>query len=237
MIAHMANLLGTIAKFGVSEVQTFKGAVETLWRHLKKCPHAPLTVKEKADMKLSRGSSSGSSAASPAQSATHQDPRHPALHLPPVPPIPQNSSDVIPPLAPTPIASANTSCFYGEAEPRPMPSAILSEFHADLCWLMVSALVSWRAVELPYWQYFFQKWVPGAVLPSREVISGRILNEEVAKADLEMRKKVQSHYGTGQCDGWKNVAKSSLITGMINIEYQVSVLPALLSHFRFSRID
>ncbi|THU98904.1 hypothetical protein K435DRAFT_720273, partial [Dendrothele bispora CBS 962.96] len=31
-------------------------------------------------------------------------------------------------------------------------------------------------------------------------------------------------YGTGQCDGWKNVAKSSLITSMVNTEYNPFLL-------------
>ncbi|KAJ3730313.1 hypothetical protein C8R42DRAFT_544673, partial [Lentinula raphanica] len=97
-------------------------------------------------------------------------------------------------------------------------------FHADICWLLVSGLVSWRAVELPYWRHFFAKWIPGAILPSRQVISGQILNEEVAKADEATRGNVQGRFGTGQSDGWKNVAKQSLITGMVNVEYTPHIL-------------
>ncbi|THU84867.1 hypothetical protein K435DRAFT_590497, partial [Dendrothele bispora CBS 962.96] len=98
------------------------------------------------------------------------------------------------------------------------------EFNADLCCLLVSGLVAWRAVENPYWKWFFSKWVPGMVLPSRKVLSGRVLEEETAKAQGEMRKETEGLYGTGQCDGWKNVAKSSLVTSMVNVEYNPFLL-------------
>ncbi|THU82318.1 hypothetical protein K435DRAFT_691755, partial [Dendrothele bispora CBS 962.96] len=89
---------------------------------------------------------------------------------------------------------------------------------------MVSGLVSWRATGIPYWKYFFAKWVPGAILPDCDVLSGRILNEEVVKANSETRGQTRGKFGTGQCDGWKNVAKKSLITSMVNVEYQPHLL-------------
>ncbi|THU83200.1 hypothetical protein K435DRAFT_689974 [Dendrothele bispora CBS 962.96] len=83
---------------------------------------------------------------------------------------------------------------------------------------MVSSLVAWRAVENPFWQYFFSKWVPGSVLLSRGVLSGQILDEEVEKTEAKTRLNTANHYGTGQCNGWKNVAKNILITAMINVK-------------------
>ncbi|THU99525.1 hypothetical protein K435DRAFT_613004, partial [Dendrothele bispora CBS 962.96] len=97
-------------------------------------------------------------------------------------------------------------------------------FQADLCCLMVTGLVAWRAVDIPYWRWFFSKWVPGAILPNRDVLSGRILDKEVEKADEETRKCTMGRFGTGQCDGWKNVAKKSLITSMVNVEYEPHLL-------------
>ncbi|KAE9393304.1 hypothetical protein BT96DRAFT_959093 [Gymnopus androsaceus JB14] len=105
-----------------------------------------------------------------------------------------------------------------------MPSALLSEFHANLCWLMVSGIVSWRVAENLYWRYFFLKWVPGSVLPGRDVLLGHILNEEVEKANDATKDEVRGWYGTGQCDGWKNIAKKSLISGMLNVEYTLYIL-------------
>ncbi|THU86689.1 hypothetical protein K435DRAFT_607976, partial [Dendrothele bispora CBS 962.96] len=53
---------------------------------------------------------------------------------------------------------------------------------------------------------------------------GRVLEEETAKAQGEMRKETEGLHGTGQCDGWKNVAKSSLVTSMVNVEYNPFLL-------------
>lgn len=105
--------------------------------------------------------------------------------------------------------------------PHPIPSAMLSEFHADLCWLMVSEIVSWRVVEHPFWHYFFAKWVPGSVLPGRDVLSGQILDDEVVKADAKTKDEVWERYVMGQCDSWKNIAKKNLIASMMNAEYKV----------------
>ncbi|THV04529.1 hypothetical protein K435DRAFT_649113 [Dendrothele bispora CBS 962.96] len=74
-------------------------------------------------------------------------------------------------------------------------------------------------MKIPYGSTFFPSGVPGSVLPSRGVLSGRILDEEVEKAEVKTRLNTANRYGTGQCDGWKNIVKNSLITAMINVEY------------------
>ncbi|KAK7458867.1 hypothetical protein VKT23_009877 [Stygiomarasmius scandens] len=138
-----------------------------------------------------------------------------------------NPNQGTPPLVPTPIFSSSTSSstvFYGETASQPMPSVLLREFHSDICMLFVSGHVAWHAVDNPYWHYFFSKWVPGSVLPGCNILSGRILNEEVGKADAETRVEVNGWFSTGQSDGWKNIAKNSLITSMVNMEYKTHLL-------------
>ncbi|KAE9399732.1 hypothetical protein BT96DRAFT_820202, partial [Gymnopus androsaceus JB14] len=61
-------------------------------------------------------------------------------------------------------------------------------------------------------------------LPGHDVLSGWILDKEVAKADARTKNEVQNCYTTGQADGWKNIAKKSLIAGMMNVEYQPYIL-------------
>ncbi len=80
-------------------------------------------------------------------------------------------------------------------------------------------LLPWWAVEHPYRRMFFQNWVPGCVMPGCEKVSGSLLERAAEGVVGKMKKKVQGRYGTGQCDGWKNVAKTSLITLMVNVEY------------------
>lgn len=92
----------------------------------------------------------------------------------------------------------------------------------DMCLLLVACNISWWAVEHPYWRYFFQKWNPGCTIPGRQQMSGAILDREAARVVKKMEEKVQGRFGTGQCDGWKNIAKTSLVAFMVNVEYQVS---------------
>lgn len=96
------------------------------------------------------------------------------------------------------------------------------QFAADICQLMIVCNIAWWAVEQPYWHEFFQKWVPGSLMPGHKELSNRILKEEVGKVVDKMKLKVKGRFATGQCDGWKNMSKTSLIASLINVEYIVS---------------
>jgi hypothetical protein len=69
---------------------------------------------------------------------------------------------------------------------------------------------------------FVEKWIPGAELPDRRALSGRILDREVARVEARTRERIKGKIATGQCDGWKNVAKTSVVTSMITVEHVVS---------------
>lgn len=115
------------------------------------------------------------------------------------------------------------SSFYGETLPKPsMSREQQSEFAADVCRLLVICNIAWWAVDQPYWRAFFEKWQPAAYMPGRKELSGRILNDEAEKVKGKMKGKVKGHYGSGQNDGWKNIAKTSLIASMVMICYVVS---------------
>ncbi|KIK82178.1 hypothetical protein PAXRUDRAFT_154379 [Paxillus rubicundulus Ve08.2h10] len=62
-------------------------------------------------------------------------------------------------------------------------------------------------------------------MPGSKQLSGRILNEEAEKVIEGMKPKVNNRFVTGQCDGWKNIVKSSIITSTINVEH----IPYLLN--------
>ncbi|KIK87039.1 hypothetical protein PAXRUDRAFT_77865, partial [Paxillus rubicundulus Ve08.2h10] len=51
-----------------------------------------------------------------------------------------------------------------------------------------------------------------------------VLDEESEKVINEMEGKVKGRFTTGQCDGWKNVSKSSIIGTMVNVEYKPHLL-------------
>ncbi|TFY52360.1 hypothetical protein EVG20_g10584 [Dentipellis fragilis] len=98
------------------------------------------------------------------------------------------------------------------------------DFDADLCRLLISGNVTWWAVENPFWQYFFKKWIPGSLMPGRNEISGQILDQESARVVAIMKKEVSGCYGTGQIDSWKNRQKMSVIGSMVNVEYHPYIL-------------
>ncbi|OBZ67907.1 hypothetical protein A0H81_12375 [Grifola frondosa] len=122
--------------------------------------------------------------------------------------------------------NGNEEPFYGVVLPeRHWDDSTQTRFAADLCRLLVACNVAWWAVEHPYLRWFFGQWVPGANIPGRTTVSGRILNEEAGKVVDMMKLQVKGKYATGQCDGWKNISKTSLVASMINVEY----LPWLLN--------
>lgn len=110
-----------------------------------------------------------------------------------------------------------------EADPRTFPFSLSQEFQGDFTKLLITGNVAFRAAENPYWKHFFNKWIPGAVLPPRQAVGGRLLDDEAQKVIKVMKAHVVGRYGTGQLDGWKNIAKASIIGSMVNAEYEVCV--------------
>ena len=104
---------------------------------------------------------------------------------------------------------------------EPWKSEVQTEFAADLCRLLLVSNIAWWAVDQPYWRHFFRKWMPQCYMPGSKQLSGRILDEEATKVVETMKMVVHGRYATGQCDGWKNVNKSSIIATTINVEYSV----------------
>lgn len=66
-----------------------------------------------------------------------------------------------------------------------------SEFGEDLCKLFVAIRAPWNSANNPQAHIFFQKWVPGAVVPDRRTLSGPILDQEVAKVEESLKLKLQ----------------------------------------------
>jgi hypothetical protein len=69
---------------------------------------------------------------------------------------------------------------------------------------------------------FVEKWILEAKLPDHRALSGHILDREVARVEARTREWIKGNIATGQCDGWKNVAKTSVFT-MITVEHVVSL--------------
>jgi hypothetical protein len=89
--------------------------------------------------------------------------------------------------------------------------------------LFVSCRFAWNSANNPQMGLFIEKWIPGAKVPDHKVLSGRILDREVVKVKARTREWVQGKVAIGQCDGWKNVAKTLIVTSMITVEHVVSL--------------
>ena len=74
----------------------------------------------------------------------------------------------------------------------------------------------------PQMHIFFQKWVPGAVIPDRQTLSGPILDHEVAKVEESLKSKLQGRLAMFTTDGWKNKAKQSIVALIVSVGSEVS---------------
>ncbi|KAM5535809.1 hypothetical protein V8D89_010532 [Ganoderma adspersum] len=119
-------------------------------------------------------------------------------------------------------SSTNAICVQPTSEP--LPYLTQSEFQDDFARLLYTAGAAFRCSDIPYWRAFFQKWVPGSQLPSRQAIGGRILDRLAKDVVDAMQAHLRGRCGTGQSDGWKNIAKVSIIGSMINAEYEPHIL-------------
>jgi hypothetical protein len=97
------------------------------------------------------------------------------------------------------------------------------EFSADILKVFVSAGIPWNAASDPELRLFCKKWIPGSKVPDRRVLSGRLLDKEAMHAESRMKKMIEGKLGTGQCDGWKNVARASIVASMVTVEGKVSL--------------
>ncbi|EJD34334.1 hypothetical protein AURDEDRAFT_19147, partial [Auricularia subglabra TFB-10046 SS5] len=50
-------------------------------------------------------------------------------------------------------------------------------------------------------------------------LSGSILDREAEKCVDEMKAHVGNKFATGQCDGWKDIVRASVVATMLNVEY------------------
>jgi hypothetical protein len=65
------------------------------------------------------------------------------------------------------------------------------------------------------------KWTGGGIVPDRRVLSGSVLDNQVAEVEAGVKAKIQGKVGIAQCDGWKNNAKKSVVSTMIMVENEV----------------
>jgi hypothetical protein len=65
------------------------------------------------------------------------------------------------------------------------------------------------------------KWTGGGIVPDHRVLSGSILNSQVAEVEEQVKEKIKGKVGIAQCDGWKSNAEKSVVSTMIMVENKV----------------
>ncbi|KAM5544107.1 hypothetical protein V8D89_002293 [Ganoderma adspersum] len=98
------------------------------------------------------------------------------------------------------------------------------EFGNDLLNLFTVCNIPFNVADNIEFEVFCSKWVPGSKVPERRALSGTYLDSAVEKAHEKVREAAKGRYATGQSDGWKNIAKTSVITSMMNVERQVHLV-------------
>ncbi|KAJ6572971.1 hypothetical protein B0H10DRAFT_1638796, partial [Mycena sp. CBHHK59/15] len=61
---------------------------------------------------------------------------------------------------------------------------------------------SFNSIEHPFVHHFFETWVPGADIPGRDALSGRILDAEVLSIEAGRKSEMKDELATGSVDGW-----------------------------------
>ncbi|KAK1235356.1 hypothetical protein PQX77_001429 [Marasmius sp. AFHP31] len=89
------------------------------------------------------------------------------------------------------------------------------EFSGDLVKVWSSCGFSWNSANNPEVTLFFKKWVCSAIIPDRRTLSGWVLNEQAELVYVKTRDIVRGRKATYQADGWRNCAKTNIITSMI----------------------
>lgn len=80
---------------------------------------------------------------------------------------------------------------------------------------------SFNSIEDPEVRKLFSDFLPGAVIPHRDQLSGTILKRAVAWQEYDLRTAAKGQFATLQCDGWKDVARKHLIAFMYTMAREV----------------
>lgn len=104
---------------------------------------------------------------------------------------------------------------------------IQKEFNIELCKMVIETGSSWKLASHPAFHEFINTCAKLESIPhilSPQTLSGPILNQVLTQVESEIYAKIKGKLGTGQCDGWKNRSRTSLVASMVSVEGQVSFL-------------
>ncbi|KAJ7937874.1 ribonuclease H-like domain-containing protein, partial [Mycena leptocephala] len=84
-------------------------------------------------------------------------------------------------------------------------------------------------------RHFFKKWVPGADIPGRDALSGRILDAEVLSIEAGRKSEMKDELATGSVDGW-STKHDAVQQISCNVKGKVSYFASAYSSCLFSHL-
>lgn len=106
------------------------------------------------------------------------------------------------------------------------PTALFAQddFEQDMCDLFISNNWAWNAANSTRWRRFLQRWIPGSQPVTAERLSGSILDQRYAAVKERIKPRVEGKLATGSCDGWKDIAKTNLVSSLATVDRDVRTL-------------
>jgi len=142
------------------------------------------------------------------------------LLLPTFPPAPATPVDS-PVLSEWPLKRLKSGSFRADSPLRQWDAATQNDFNDDLLNVFVANNFSWNSANNPEFIKFMTKWIPEAMVPDRRTLLGSILDRQSQRVETRMKDKLNGKLATGQCDGWKNNAKASVVAMMVTVDNEV----------------
>ncbi|KAH9916504.1 hypothetical protein B0H21DRAFT_827975 [Amylocystis lapponica] len=121
-------------------------------------------------------------------------------------------------------AKTLSSSNLGELPTPEWSSSQQQNFAKDLCRMFTACGMSWNMADNPEMHLFMERWIPGSTVPDRRALSGIYLDHAVEDVQLKTKVRVQGKMATGQCDGWKNVAKTSIIMSVMTVQNETHLV-------------
>jgi hypothetical protein len=146
-----------------------------------------------------------------------------------IPAMPVSNRNIVTPFTPhgqgslvaRPLKRTRTATDVSYGDAPAYHDELQKEFRDDFCRLLVANGWAWRSANNPETRLFMDKWTGGGIVPDRKVLSGSVLDNQVAEVEARVKTKIQGKVGIAQCDGWKNGAKKSVVSTMIMVENEV----------------
>ncbi len=135
----------------------------------------------------------------------------------------QSTSQNMPQAGPPPKrAKTSTTPQSAELPQWNWTAALRGEFSGSLLDLFAVCGIPFNVADNVEFEHFILRWIPGAKIQDRRDLAGSLLEDAVRKIEDATGERVAGKFATGQSDGWRNIAKTDVITSMMSVDREVS---------------